>query len=112
MCIRDTTRIVSYTTDSNGRSEATLTVPITVTTGTELDVHRLKGPHEIQFTGIVSSTHQVMVSYDGTNFEQITAVDDNSVVKVSLSPKKIRVDTSAFSSGAPVATYVNVAGAT
>lgn len=98
---------MSYTTDSNGRSEGTLVVPQTVTTGTAFDCGKLKGPHEIQFTGIVSSTHSVMVSYDGTNFEEAEAINDNCVVYVDLSPKKIRIDTTAIASGTPAATFTN-----
>lgn len=91
------------TTDSNGRHTATLAVPASVTTGTAYDTHRLKGPIEIAFAAIGSSTHVVKVSYDGVSFTPVETIFADCIVAVDLSPRWVRVDTTVYASGSPTA---------
>ena len=85
-------------------------VPASVASGASLDVSKLQGPYEVQFSGIVSSTHTVETSHDGVRFDPAATIAANCTVIVYASPRKIRIGTTIYGSGAPTAVLATVNG--
>lgn len=103
---------MAYEVDANGRAEAALEVPASVAAGAALDVSKLRGPYEVEFSDVGTSTHAIEVSYaaSGSNWVEVASVTASAVVRFDLSPRRIRTRTSAHTSGTPSAKLTTVHG--
>lgn len=94
--------------DSNGR----VTAPMNVLASVGAGVAVLTKPYRnlwVQVTGTFSATLAIEASLDGENYIVIASVAAASLVEVPVPAAYVRINTTAFTSGAPAATLIGKA---
>jgi hypothetical protein len=83
----------------------TLAVPTSVAPGTPQDVSNYLDKW-VQIGGSFVATLSIEGSINGTDFEVVSAVTAKGIVEIAPLFKLLRINTTAFTSGTPSATFV------